>query len=213
MKMIFGKRQMILAALVVVLGGAIWVNWKFASSGQDFTVSNTVNGQGENYGDSQLVNTQPEEKKDDKAKDTQGTANEEKKEDKKDAQTNTEINEPTKDNGNYFVDTRLQKQKQRDETKETLQTSINSDKVTKEEKTKLTSQLSTLVTQVENENKIESLVKAKGFADCVVFLDGEKANIVVKSDGLSAEQAAQIKDILLQNSKVAVENIRIVEVK
>ena len=47
----------------------------------------------------------------------------------------------------------------------------------------------------------------------MVYLDGDNASIVVKSDGLTAAQAAQIKDILLSEVDVANENIRIFEVK
>ena len=68
---------------------------------------------------------------------------------------------------------------------------------------------------METENKIESLVKAAGFKDCVVYLDGNNANIVVKTgnkDGLMASEAAKIKDILLSEVSVANENIRIFDV-
>ena len=47
----------------------------------------------------------------------------------------------------------------------------------------------------------------------MVYLDGENASVVVKSDGLSASQAAEIKDILLSETSVENENIRIFEVK
>lgn len=181
MKMIFGKRQFALAALVFVLGGAIYLNWRFAQSGNDFTV---VNNQSENYGDSQLVNS--EVKEEDKNK---------------------------TDSQKYFANTRVERDKKRDENVETIQTSLNNNNLTKEDKDKLTTNLSTIVNQKEQEAKIEGLIKAKGFSDCIVFLDMDKANVVVKTDGLKEEQAAQIKDILLTESKVKPENIRIVEVK
>ena len=56
-------------------------------------------------------------------------------------------------------------------------------------------------------------VKAQGFNDCVVYLNDSTANIVVKSEGLEAAQAAQIKDILLTEVTIPAENIRIFEVK
>jgi len=180
MKMIFGKRQFALAALVFVLGGAIYLNWRFAQSGNDFTV---VNSQTENYGDSQLVNS---EIKDDKKK-------------------------PEGDQ--YFANTKLERDQKRDENEETIKTSLTSDNLSKEDKDKLASNLTNIVNQKEQEAKIEGLIKAKGFSDCIVFLDLEKANVVVKSEGLTSEQAAQIKDILLNESKAKAENIRIVEVK
>ena len=71
----------------------------------------------------------------------------------------------------------------------------------------------TLSALSESENTIESLIKAQGFQDCVVYLNDTSANIVVKSDGLIPAEAAQIKDILLTEVTIPAENIRIFEVK
>jgi stage III sporulation protein AH len=66
---------------------------------------------------------------------------------------------------------------------------------------------------IESEGKIESLIKAQGFEDCVAYLDGTSAKIVVKTEGLDKAQAAAIKDIILSETEVSSENIRIFEVK
>ena len=53
-----------------------------------------------------------------------------------------------------------------------------------------------------------------GFSDCVVYLDGENANIVVKTEEeMIATEAAQIKEILLSEVSVEAENIRIYDVQ
>ncbi|MGL5972546.1 MAG: SpoIIIAH-like family protein [Oscillospiraceae bacterium] len=179
MKMIFGKRQFALATLVFILGGAIYLNWNFAQSGNDFTSVDNNNNK-ENYGDSQLVNG--------------------------------EVKSENKDS-KYFSETKLERDKKRDESVETIQTSLNNKNLSSDEKSKLTEDLSNIVNKKEVETKIESLIKAKGFNQCVVFVDQDKANVVVQSEGLTGEQAAQIKDIILRESKVKAENIRIVEVK
>ena len=65
-----------------------------------------------------------------------------------------------------------------------------------------------------SENADPEEIKAAGFEDCVVYLDGDTANIVVKSpEGLIDSEAAQIKDILLGEVDVANENIRIFDVE
>ena len=66
---------------------------------------------------------------------------------------------------------------------------------------------------VEKEGNIESLIKSQGFSDCVVYLDGDSAKVVVRSDGLNASDAALIKDIILGEVTISSENIRIFEVK
>lgn len=86
----------------------------------------------------------------------------------------------------------------------------------------------TLCTQIESwnrfllgflpvyaENEIETMVKAKGFADCLCFLQSGRADLTVMTSGdaLTAAQVAQIRDIVLSKSSVTAQNITIVEVK
>lgn len=69
--------------------------------------------------------------------------------------------------------------------------------------------------QVHAENEIETMVKAKGFADCLCFLQSGRADLTVMTSGdaLTAAQVAQIRDIVLSKSSVTAQNITIVEVK
>lgn len=113
----------------------------------------------------------------------------------------------------YFAQARLDKVTSRDEAVETLRMMLGGGDVTEEEIATYTESALTLSALIESESVIESLIKAAGYDDCVVYLDGENASIVVKTDGLSAAQAADIKDILLSEVSVLAENIRIFEVK
>lgn len=113
----------------------------------------------------------------------------------------------------YFAQARLDKITSRDKAVETLTMMLGGGDVTEEEIATYTESALTLSALIESESTIESLIKAAGYEDCVVYLDGENASIVVKTDGLSAAQAADIKDILLSEVSVLAENIRIFEVK
>ena len=66
---------------------------------------------------------------------------------------------------------------------------------------------------IEHEGTIESLIKSQGFSDCVVYLDGNTAKVVVRTDGLDASGAAMIKETILEEVSIPAENIRIFEVK
>ena len=85
--------------------------------------------------------------------------------------------------------------------------------ISDEELAAYTEEAVALSSLIESETIVENLVIAAGFEDCVCYLDGDNANIVVKSEGLTSAQAAQIKDILLSEVDVENENIRIFEVK
>lgn len=113
----------------------------------------------------------------------------------------------------YFAQARLDKATSREEAVETLQMVLSGQDITEEEIAVYTDQAISLTALIESENVIESLIKAAGYEDCVVYLDNESASIVVKTDGLTSSDAAEIKDILLSEVYVLNENIRIFEVK
>ena len=60
------------------------------------------------------------------------------------------------------------------------------------------------------EMKIETLVKAKGFADCLCFLQSGRLDLTVMTSGdaLIAAQVAQIRDIVLSKARDRPQNHR-----
>ncbi|MBR6045805.1 MAG: SpoIIIAH-like family protein [Ruminococcus sp.] len=118
--------------------------------------------------------------------------------------------EPTED---FFAKARIDRMTSRDQAAETLKMVLSGGDSTEEEKSVASKEAAVMSGLIESESKIENLIKAAGFEDCVVYLDGKTANIVVKSpQGLINSEAAQIKDILLGEVSVANENIRIFDV-
>jgi len=119
----------------------------------------------------------------------------------------------TDETDSYFAQARIERTKKRDEANVALQTMLGGGDLTEEEILAMKQDAIEASKLVESESVIENLIKAQGFSDCVVYLDGESANIVVKSDGLVPSEAAQIKNILLGEVSVPTENITIFEVK
>lgn len=176
----FGKKQIILTCLTLLLGIAVFANYELSKQSLKPTeVMEGIDMDGE-YGELQYVN-------------------------------GTELETYTSED--YFAQARLNKLTSRDEAVETLKMMLEGQDITSEEAATYTQDAVVISSLIESETIIEDLIKASGFEDCVVYLDGDNASIVVKSDGLTAAQAAQIKDILLSEVDVANENIRIFEVK
>ncbi|MBO5318304.1 MAG: SpoIIIAH-like family protein [Ruminococcus sp.] len=113
----------------------------------------------------------------------------------------------------YFAQARLDKMNNRDEAVQTLQMIIGGGDITEDEMVMNALDAVEVSKLIEAEGTIESLVKAQGFDDCVAYLDGESAKIVVRTEGLDKAQAASIKEIILGETEVSAENIRIFEVK
>ena len=116
----------------------------------------------------------------------------------------------------FFESARLTRSKARDEALDTLKKSLKDAGLTKEEKDALTAELSARISNITLETKLETLIKSKGFPDCVVNLEGSKANVTVmtENDALIAEEVTRVRDALLSQCKgLTAQDITIVEVK
>lgn len=195
--LIIGKKQIILACLTLILGVAVYVNF-LISKGND--IPSLEANAGVNS-DADMANANAG---DDDTVDVQENAGNENFGDAKFVDNNAD---------DYFVQARLDKLKSRDTAVETLQAIIGGGDITEDEMVVKALEAVELSKLGESESEIETLVKAQGFNDCVVYLDGANAKVVVKTEGLEKAQAASIKDIILSKVTVPTENIRIFEVK
>lgn len=188
MNMIVGKKQIILASLVVALGIAVYLNYRFANVDGDFIVSSAdlQTTQEENYGDAKFV-------------------------DKKGTEEATPAS--TEEVGEYFSEAKLTRTKSRDEAVEALKVMLSDSELTTEQKTALTTQATELAKAIETEGKIENLIKAKGFTECMVYYDADKVDVVLKTEGLLDNEVTQIRDIILDETEVSVQNISIVPIQ
>ena len=115
----------------------------------------------------------------------------------------------------FFEEARLKRTKAHDEAMDAVQKALKSASLSAEEKKSYTQQLTGSLEDLNAENEIETLVRAKGFADCLCFLQSGRADLTVMTSGdaLTAAQVAQIRDIVLSKSEVTAQNITVVEVK
>lgn len=115
----------------------------------------------------------------------------------------------------FFEQARLSRTKSRDEALDTLQKSLKNAKLTDEEKEQLTSQLAAQIDNIAAENEIETLLKAKGFVDSVVFIGEDTVNVTVMTTNaqLGQSEVAQIRDAVLERCDVAAQDITVVEVR
>ena len=192
------NQKMTLLTLVVALGVAVYLNWEYAKSTDlalDAAEANAPVSTGV-VTDALAVDGEVET----------GDKN------YGEAQL-VSVGEPTGEE--FFEQARLTRTKTRDEALDTLQKSLKSAKLSDEEKEELTARLTATIDHITAESDIESLVKAKGFVDCVAFIDGDAVDVTVMttSDGLTKEEVAQIRDIVLSKCQVTAQNITIVEVK
>ena len=112
----------------------------------------------------------------------------------------------------YFAAVRLSRQQARDSAITLLQEAMSYGDETQQEAT--SAQLEQIIQTALVEAQIESLIIAKGYADCVVYISEEGVSVAVATPegGLQTEDVALIADIVMTQSEYKMDDIRVVEV-
>ena len=66
-----------------------------------------------------------------------------------------------------------------------------------------------IVDNMEKELTVESLLKAKGFADVAVTMHTGSINVILSAESLSDEQVAQVLEIVIRETGETAENIKV----
>jgi stage III sporulation protein AH len=112
----------------------------------------------------------------------------------------------------YFAAVRLSRQQARDNALNLLQEAMAYSDSAKEAETNAS--LEEIVQTALSEAQIESLVIAKGYADCVAYMTNEGISVAVAAPegGLQQTDVALIADIVMSQSNYTLDEIRVVEV-
>ena len=113
----------------------------------------------------------------------------------------------------YFSEARLARQKARDESVNILSQTVNNENTSEEAKATAVATMGDLAENAEREARIESMVVAKGYRQCVVFINDEGANVIVEktNEGLQNTDLARIKEIVLNETNLTAEQVKVIE--
>ena len=113
----------------------------------------------------------------------------------------------------YFASVRLSRQQARDEAINLLQeaASVSGDSKAAES----AADLEDIVQTALSEAQIESLIIAKGYADCVAYMTNDGISVAVSAPegGLQQQDVAVIADVVMSQSGYGLDSIRVVEVR
>ena len=110
----------------------------------------------------------------------------------------------------YFTATALNRQQSRDEAIDVLNMVIESEEASEEARAEANAKISKIALDIQNESNIETLVKAKGFEDCIAVISDDSVSVVVGAESLQAAEAAQILAIVYQTTGIDTEKISII---
>lgn len=181
------KKNVVAAAVLVTVCAGIYLNWLYTEDAQQMSLTDTLDSE-KILDDSMLVMS------------TDGS----------DAAANELSAGDTATD--YFAAVRLSRQEARDSAISLLQEAMAYDESSKEVGNE---GLEDIVQVALSEAQIESLVIAKGYADCVAYMsdDGISVAVAAPENGLMQEDVALITDIITTQSSYDIEQIRIVEVQ
>lgn len=115
-------------------------------------------------------------------------------------------------NVDYFAQVRLSRQTARDEAVNLLQETIAY--AEGEDTSQSNAALEKIIASALTEAQIESLVVAKGYDECVAYITDEGISVAVQSpeEGLQEQDVAIITDAVLSQSDFSIDQIRVVGV-
>ena len=176
------KKNLMAAAVLVVVCAGIYMNWMYSNAEDVADLTDKL--------DSQTVLSE------------NGLV--------LDSQVDVEDNNTMID---YFAAVRLSRQEARDQAVNLLQEAMAYGSTGEQEQS--SAQLEKIVQMALCEAQIESLIVAKGFADCVAYMSdtGISVAVAVPEGGMQNTDIAVIADIAITQSGFGMDAIRVVEVQ
>lgn len=112
----------------------------------------------------------------------------------------------------YFATARLSRKQARDNAISMLREAEADENADEDVLNEASESLQVLAAYTVAESQVESLVTAKGYADCVTFMGDDSVSVVISDpDGLDAADVARIKDIVINETDYTADQIKIME--
>ncbi|MDO5039889.1 SpoIIIAH-like family protein [Clostridium sp.] len=96
----------------------------------------------------------------------------------------------------FFYDARGEKEQKDAETIQNLKAIVEDKNTTKEQKANAQKELLEKTKQNSIENRVEMNIKNKGIKDAICYVDGDKAKVFVKTEGIDQKMSLEIQEIV-----------------
>ena len=200
------KRNAVVVAIVLFVGAAVYLNWSYSKEAAD----GGKDGEGGKVlCQSTLVNGEIDGKC--------GTG----KNDGKDGDPKASASPSAAPSGEpggavstgYFASARLNRQQARDSALELLQKAAADENAQQTVLDEANASIQAMAALTLSEANVENLVTAKGYGDCVCFINENSASVVVSStaDGLNETDIAKIAEIVMEETGLTPSKVTIIE--
>lgn len=176
-----GRKQLVLASLVLALGAAVYLNWQFTGTNRLPVGGEDTSSQ---LGAAQLVNNAYVETVSD----------------------NLQANASAVD---AFAEARLSRQNSRDQALELLDGVLEDVNADSEAKKVAVEQASAVAQNILKETNVENLLKAKGYEECVAYVADGQCTVVISGD-LQDSDGLIVQEVVMEQTGLSAEKITII---
>lgn len=193
------RRGAVYGVIGLMLCVAVYLNWSYFQSPDTLTIADQAAAEatGSIYGAVTAVDH------------TETADSEEEKNNEK-----TSESSDTKQT-DYFAQARLSRETARDEALTMLRETVSSDSASEDAKKQASEKITQIAGNTVKEERLESQLKSKGYADAVVYISDETISVIVSSPkgGLNASSTAAISDMVLSETGAQASMLRVSEAK
>lgn len=189
------KRNAVVAAIVLFVCVAVYLNWSYGRS----DTAGAMNGDStKTLGEAELVGAETGE-----LAPMNGSGEIE-------APVELAEEENTED---YFAAARLSRQEARDEAMAMLQSTVDDPNAAAEVVASAGESIEAMAAVTLTESEIEGLVTAKGYSDCVTYIGDNSVSVVVAAPegDLQAADVAKITDIVMGETDFSASQVKIIQ--
>lgn len=181
------KKNMVAVAVLVTVCAGIYVNWLYSEDAATANLTDTIDVEKVMSDDLLVLSEDMEALASGEMPDTTAT--------------------------DYFAAVRLSRQEARDSAINLIQEAMAYTDSVKEAES--SAELEDIIQTALSEARIESLIIAKGYTDCVAYMTNEGISVAVAAPegGLQETDVAVIADVVLNQSDYTLSDIRVIEVQ
>lgn len=119
--------------------------------------------------------------------------------------------EVSSQNRNYYIEYKLSRDKLRASLVDRLDNIVSNDKTDSKTRSEAQREIMTIGQISEKELQIEGLINAKGFEDSLVVLTEEDVKVIISTSELTEQDMVKILDIVKEETKFDINNIKIIK--
>ncbi len=201
------KRNAVVAAIVLFVCAAVYLNWSYQNENKDTA------DVGKTLGQASLVGAPADPLLDGASAPASTPSVPETSSDPAASPSPEATPAPAAQSSGYFAAARLNRQQARDSALSLLQQASEGDSASEAMREEAVATIQTLADFTVSEAQIENLITAKGYADCVAFIGDSSVSVVVStvSGGLTDADIAKITEIVTGETGLKASQITIIE--